>query len=153
LLTGVPTIDYVSGDLDSPLAMLRMDLTSMPFGAAAFDVVLCNHVLEHVLDDRAAMKELLRVLKPGGWAILQVPIKRERTLEDVTVSTPEERLKVFGQRDHVRIYGRDYGERLASAGFGVTVEHYTGEFDPASVNSYGLMPDEDIYLCTKTREF
>lgn len=151
LFRGVPTIKYVSGDLDSPLAMLSMDLTSIPFRAAAFDVVLCNHVLEHVLDDRKAMRELLRVLKPGGWAILQVPIKCERTFEDPTVTTPEERLKVFGQRDHVRIYGRDFEERLASAGFQVTVERYAGEFDQASVNRYGLMLDDDIYLCTKNR--
>ena len=102
-----------------PEGVEHMDITSLPFEDGSFDLLLCNHVLEHVPDDRLAMSELFRVLRPGGRAILQVPLalEREHTLEDASVDTPEGRLDQFGQADHVRLYGLDYGDRLASVGF------------------------------------
>ena len=105
-----PNIDYLSADLNSPSAMVKMDITNIKYEDNSFDVIICNHVLEHIPDDRKAMSELYRVLKPGGWAILQVPISLllNKTYEDPTVTTPEEREKVFGQSDHVRIYAKDY---------------------------------------------
>lgn len=110
---------YVSGDLYNPRAMMKMDVTAIPFGTATFDAIYCSHVLEHVEDDRQAMREFRRVLKPGGWALLLVPITAEQTIEDPLITDPRERERVFGQSDHVRRYGPDYEDRLATAGFHV----------------------------------
>jgi SAM-dependent methyltransferase len=112
-------IDYISIDLNSSLAIKKNDITNLDFKDNCFDAIICYHVLEHVEDDRKAMSELFRVLKLNGWAILQSPIENDRaiTFEDETVTTPSEKLGVFGQEDHVRIYGRDYNQRLAKAGF------------------------------------
>lgn len=114
-------LDYTTADLVSPIADVKMDVMDMPFEDASFDVVLCNHVLEHVGDDRQAMREIYRVLKPGGWAVLQVPLNLnlKTTLEDPDVTTAKERERVFGQYDHVRWHGQDYPDRLRSAGFEV----------------------------------
>ncbi len=111
--------DYVSIDRAAGRAMRAMDVTAIEFADETFDAVVCNHVLEHVPDDRAAMSEILRVLKPGGWGSLQVPIKGETTEEDLSITDPAERLRLYGQEDHVRQYGRDYHERLRAAGFDV----------------------------------
>ncbi len=152
--TSLPNLDYVSADLDSPLAMVNMDITNIAYKDNSFDVILCIHVLEHVLDDQKAMRELFRVLKSGGWAILQVPILREKTFEDPTIMTPEKRLKHFGKEDHVRIYGLDYKERLENAGFSVKVDSYLTELSKDIVNQYSLMPEgvlkENIYFCSKS---
>jgi len=147
----MPNLDYTSADIESPLAMVKMDIMDIPYEDGLFDVILCYHVLEHVADDRRAMREFLRVLKPGGWAILQVPMDhtREETFEDPTVTSPEERERVFGQSDHVRVYGRDYKERLEEAGWRVTVDGYVRELEPAMIKKYGLATDQDIYLCSK----
>ncbi|MGQ9586560.1 MAG: class I SAM-dependent methyltransferase [Anaerolineae bacterium] len=147
----LPNLKYVSLDLEAPWAMLRADVTEMPCRDEAFDVILCYHVLEHVPQDRKAMGELFRVLRPGGWAILQVPLDpaRETTFEDPAVCTPEARKRVFGQSDHVRIYGRDYKERLEGAGFQVRVDDYVRTLEPAVVRRYGLAVDQDIYFCVK----
>jgi ubiquinone/menaquinone biosynthesis C-methylase UbiE len=110
----------VSFDQNSPLAEVKGDLTALPFEDERFDVVFCNHVLEHIADDLTAMRELYRVLKPGGWGIVQVPMKADllETYEDLSITTTAEREKHFGQYDHVRWYGReDYFTRLAQAGF------------------------------------
>jgi SAM-dependent methyltransferase len=145
------TVSYTSGDLDSPLADIRLDITRMPFEAATFDVVLCMHVLEHVPDDRQAMKEMYRVLKPGGWAIIQAPVSqhRETTFEDPSVSSPQERVRLFGQEDHVRDYGRDYPDRLRSAGFEVDVVPFLDELPDEIVERCSLRTgsDRNIYLC------
>ena len=112
-------IDYVSTDLESPLAIRHDDLTALPDPDDSFDVVICNHVLEHIPDDRAAMREISRVLRPGGFAVLQHPIAPQpHTFEDLTVTDPEQRLALFGQEDHVRLYGRDFVDRLIESGFG-----------------------------------
>ena len=105
-------MEYVSADLDSPLAMANVDITDLPFDDESFDLILCSHVLEHVHDDRLAMRELRRVLKPDGWALLLVPISADVTFEDPSIVRPSDRLRLFGQADHVRRYGPDYVDRL-----------------------------------------
>lgn len=144
-------IDYLSIDLSSPLAMVKMDITSIKYEDNSFDVIICNHVLEHIPNDQKAMSELYRVLKPGGFAILQVPISLslEKTYEDPTVTTPEEREKVFGQSNHVRIYAKDYKDRLEAVGFSVEVYSFTKEFGESTTHKYGLLKDENIYICSK----
>ena len=150
-LTPLPRLGYVSIDLESPQAMVRMDATRLGFRDGAFDVVLCLHVLEHIPDDRAAMGELLRVLAPGGRAILQVPLDEARaeTFEDRSVVTPADRERVFGQRDHVRIYGRDYVDRLRAAGFSVTQWPSPRALEPAEVRRHGILQEDTLTLCTR----
>ncbi len=147
-----PNIDYLSADLNSPRAMVKMDITNIKYGDNQFDIIICNHVLEHVPDDRQAMSELYRVLKPGGWAILQVPISLslKDTLEGSNVITPEEREKTLGQSDHLRLYARDYKDRLESAGFSTEVYSFVKEFGEAAARKYGLSKDENIYIGRKT---
>jgi SAM-dependent methyltransferase len=146
-----PNIRYVTADLNNPRAMCKLDITSLPFGDDRFDYVLCSHVLEHVSDDRNAMREIWRVLRPGGRAILQVPIdlSRETTLEDPTVTSPEERRRLFLQEDHVRLYGRDYPVRLREAGFEVQVDGFVKALSQSVVRRFSLDRDEDLYLCVK----
>jgi SAM-dependent methyltransferase len=147
----LPNLSYVSVDLDSPLAMAHMNITRLPFPDASFDVVLCSHVLEHVQDDRSAMAELFRVLHPSGWAIIIAPVDRTRaeTLEDPRVILPQERARLYGQDDHVRLYGRDYISRLERAGFSVGVDSYASQLDNAIIALYGLNRRERIYRCTR----
>ncbi|HEY0319292.1 MAG TPA: methyltransferase domain-containing protein [Solirubrobacterales bacterium] len=157
-LSAVGGLRYVSGDLEPDLAALELDLMALPFAAASFDFVICNHVLEHVDDDRRAMAEIHRVLRPGGWAILMCPVDQRRatTLEDPAVLTPGDRDRVFGQSDHARLYGRDYRDRLAAAGFSVRAEPYLDRFDERSIARHGLRREhdeafgvEEIYLCVR----
>jgi len=110
----MPNIDYTSADLESPLADVKMDVHDIPFDDSSYDVVFCNHVMEHVENDIKAMSEIYRVLKPGGWAIIQSPqdYSRQDTLEDPTITDPKERERIYWQDDHVRLYGLDYGKRL-----------------------------------------
>jgi len=142
---------YVTGDLVSPLADSRFDLTLIPFADGTFDVIFCNHVLEHVSDDRPAIRELYRVMKPGGWGILQVPVEPGRTVtfEDDSITTPVERARHFGQHDHVRSYGADYPERLRAAGFAVQAIDHVQTFAVSRLKYYGLLPAETIYLCRR----
>lgn len=149
----LPNLDYLSADIASPLAMVRMDITSIGYPKDQFDCILCYHVLEHVLDDRKALQELFRVLKPGGWAILQSPIDaaRAHTFEDFSVTSPEDRERVFGQSDHVRIYGMDYKDRLTSAGFVVRVDDYVMHLSDVFAEKHRLDKYEDIYFCIKPR--
>jgi len=146
----LPNIDYISADIVSPLATVRMDVQEIPFPDDQFDCIICYHVLEHLLDDQKAMGELYRVLKPGGWAIIQSPIdiNREKTYEDPSLP-PEERGRIFGGREHIRIYGRDYKDRLEKAGFIVKVEPYARELGDSMIKKYNLIKTEDIYLCLK----
>jgi hypothetical protein len=144
-------LNYVSADLLSPLASTKMDITNIPYADNSFDVILCSHVLEHIPDDRKAMNELLRVLKATGWAILQVPIdrKRNKTFEDPTITSPKERERLFWQHDHVRLYGRDYKDRLEEVGFAVKVKNFVKELESDAIEQYGLDEQEEIYFCTK----
>lgn len=141
--------NYISIDLSSPLAKIRMDITDLKFSDNYFDWIICYHVFEHIPDDRKAMQELLRALKPGGKAILQVPIFSGATYEDPSIIAPEEREKAFGQSDHVRRYGDDYADRLRSVGFDVKVDPYVKELESNIVQLYGLSNWEDIFLVQK----
>lgn len=145
-------LDYLSADIESPRAMVRMDITSIDSPDDSFDVIYASHVLEHIEDDVRAMGELHRVLKPGGWAVLQVPIWGKATREDPTVTDPKDRERVFGQFDHVRMYGHDgeYERRLRSAGFVVSVERFVRSLTPLERRRNRLMESEDIYLCKKS---
>jgi SAM-dependent methyltransferase len=143
--------EYITADLESPLAKVKMDIHRMPFGDDYFDVVFCNHVMEHVEDDLQAMREIRRVLKPTGWAIIQSPIDAslEMTYEDKTITSPQEREKAFGQNDHLRMYGRDYGKRLSLAGFRVVEDDFVKQLPPETVKRYALPADEIVYWCFK----
>jgi len=146
-------IDYLSGDLDPAKAMIPLDLMQIPFADNSFDVIYCSHVLEHVPDDRRAMRELFRVLKPGGWAILQVPIADlGKTDEDPGVTDPQERRRRFGQEDHVRRYGRDYVRRLESVEFQVHIDTFAREVGESAIRAMGLPRHENVYLCRKMVE-
>jgi predicted SAM-dependent methyltransferase len=150
-LQDVPHLDYLSADLASPYVMRKMDITAIHLEDGSFDGIICNHVLEHVPDDRKALSELCRVLKPGGWAILQVPISLslQETYEDPDVVTAAGRAERFGQSDHVRIYGQDYQDRLAEAGFDVRAFDPMKERGAAWVQRYGLVPEEKLFVCSK----
>ncbi|HEX8546689.1 MAG TPA: class I SAM-dependent methyltransferase [Cytophagaceae bacterium] len=144
-------LDYVTADIESPLAKIKMDIHDIPFPDNTFDVAFCNHVMEHVRDDIRATSELHRVLKPGGWAIIQSPLDltRDVTFEDNTITSPSEREKIFGQNDHVRVYGKDYGRRLEKGGFQVIEDDYVKKLDKSIVERYALPSAEIIYLCRK----
>lgn len=149
-LSALPNAAYVSADLAGDEAMQHMDMTDVPFKDAAFDLIVCVHVLEHVPDDRQAMREMLRVLKPGGVAMLLVPIVLEQpTLEDPAIVTPEQRREAYWQEDHVRLYGGDFPRRLEEEGFDVTVDGWVRSLDAATLERYGLFPLEDVYVARK----
>lgn len=139
---------YITADLESPWADVQMDIHQMPFSDGNFDVVICNHVLEHVADDILAMKEIYRVLKKGGWAILQVPFFSpipEKTFEDNSITGKREREKLFGQSDHVRRFGKDYPSRIEESGLKVKEERFAFELTKENCQRLGLVP-EVIYL-------
>lgn len=145
---------YITADLESPLAKIRMDIHSIPFSESSFNFVLCNHVLEHVADDKKAMSEIYRVLKPGGTAILQVPFFSpvpEVTFEDPSISDPRSRELAYGQDDHVRKYGRDFASRIASVGFEPIESRFAGTLSPADCQRYGLVREEVLYGGRKAR--
>ncbi len=143
-------IEYVTADISGANVMTTMDITRIQFADDSFDAIICNHVLEHIIDDARAMSELHRVLKPGGWAILQVPISRllDRTYEDFSIADTAAREAAFGQGDHVRIYGKDYPARLARAGFAVRIFQWTTRPDRfgGSRNRFGLNRDEFVFV-------
>jgi SAM-dependent methyltransferase len=150
--TAASNLLYVSTDIEMSGAMVQADITRLPFQSSCFDVILCLHVLEHVSNDTEAMIELFRILKPGGWAIVQVPIDKSRniTFEDPDITSPEDRERAFGQYDHVRLYGLDYRHKLANAGFSVTIDEYVKELPADVLDRYGLDPEEDIYVLNKS---
>ena len=142
--------NYVTADLFSPGAMVKMDITNIEYPDRSFDVVYCSHVFEHVQDDKKAMRECLRVLKNDGWAILLVPLSGEKTLEDPSIVEPSERLRAFGQEDHVRSYGSDYVDRLREAGFRVEVTKVNDLVQSDDARRMGLTrASGEIYYCTK----
>lgn len=148
---GLKHLDYTTTDLESPLADIKADLTDLPFVENTFDMVICNHVLEHIPEDRKAMSEIYRVLKPGGMAILQVPYEadREKTFSDDSITDPKERARIFGQYDHVRVYGMDYFDTLASIGFEVKKEDYTNRLNKEEIEKYRLPAGELIPIVIK----
>nr|WP_294937485.1 class I SAM-dependent methyltransferase [uncultured Flavobacterium sp.] len=144
-------IDYTTTDLFSPLADVKADICNLPFEDNSYDIIFCNHVLEHIPDDTKAMLELYRVLKPGGMGIFQIPqdLTRATTFSDDTITDPKERAKIFGQYDHVRVYGRDYFDKLKTIGFKVVEEDYTNKITPELVEKYCLAKGEIIPVCYK----
>lgn len=144
-------LTYVAADLSSPLADVKADITHLPFADESFDVIFCNHVLEHIPDDHKAMQELYRVMKTGGWGIFQVPqdVKASVTYEDFTITDPKERAKHFGQYDHVRIYGTDYFDRLKNVGFLVEAVDMTQKIGEDLYQKYSLPQGELLPICRK----
>ena len=144
-------LEYTTTDLLSPLADVKADICNLPFKDNQYDIILCNHVLEHIPDDTKAMQELYRVLKPGGMAILQIPqdLTRTTTYSNNAITNQKERAKIFGQYDHVRIYGLDYFDKLRSIGFTVHEVDYTNQISEELVTKYGLARGEIIPVCFK----
>ncbi len=140
---------YLTADLLDPHVMERLDITRIQYPDESFDIIYCSHVLEHVTDDLQAMREFRRVLKRSGWAILLVPITADRTFEDPTVVLPSDRLRVFGQEDHVRRYGPDYADRLREAGFEVDVTRVSDIIPADEAARMGLTRVGAIYHCTR----
>jgi SAM-dependent methyltransferase len=146
-------IDYLTADISSKDVMVEMDITDIRFPDESFDAIICNHVLEHIIDDGKAMSELYRILKPGGWAILQVPLSLtlKNTYEDFSITTSTAREEAFGQADHVRVYAADYQDRLAQAGFRVSVFKWVTEAENfgGRRNVFGLNEEECVYSVSK----
>ncbi|MEM7185240.1 MAG: class I SAM-dependent methyltransferase [Bacteroidota bacterium] len=144
-------LDYTTTDLNSPIADVKADICDLPFDDNTYDFIICNHVLEHIPDDTRALSELYRVLAPGGTAILQVPYDRRRdeTFEDDSITDKKERARIFGQYDHVRVYGMDYFEKLAQAGFAVDPVDYTATLSEENIEKYRLPAGELLPVCRK----
>lgn len=144
-------LNYLTGDLESPIADIHFDLHHIPLDDNKFDVIFCNHVLEHVENDHQCMSELFRVMKPGGWGIFQVPMDttREVTYEDKSIVTPEEREKHFWQKDHVRLFGLDYPKKLQAVGFDVEEYNPKIEIETEKLERYRLNPNEILYILRK----
>lgn len=144
-------LDYTTADLVSPIADIHFDIMDIPLNDDIYDFVICNHVLEHVEDDIHAMKELRRILKPGGTAILQVPINYNYKLthEDKSITDPKEREKVFGQYDHVRFHGPDYPNRLKEAGFKVLEYDIKNKLEKQLLGRYRIDEREILYVAKK----
>lgn len=142
-------LDYLSVDLDSRYADLKADITSLPLDGSSIDWIICLHVLEHIENDRAAIAELHRVLRPGGVAILQVPIFGEATVEDPSVTTPAGRLAAFGQHDHVRICGTDYINRIRDQGFTVSLEDWAEALSATERARIGVDVGEPFFVCRR----
>ena len=144
-------LNYITSDLESPIADVKADICDLPFKENEFDVVFCNHVLEHISNDTKAMQELYRVLKPGGFGIFQIPqdLSKAITFEDNTITDRKERAKLFGQYDHVRVYGRDYFDKLRSIGFKVDEVDYTKKITLDKIEKYCLMQNEILPVCYK----
>lgn len=143
------SIDYLSADLESKLAMVRMDITDIQYPDESFDFILCSHVFEHVPNDRLGMSELQRVLRRGGSAIMQVPLRGDTTFEDPAIASPQEREHYFGQRDHVRRYGHDFKDRLEEAGFQVDSRDFAAQLGAEQVERMSLNRDDRLFHCRK----
>jgi SAM-dependent methyltransferase len=144
-------LEYITSDLESPIADVKADICNLPFEDNSFDVIFCNHVLEHIPDDTKAMQELFRVMKKGGFGIFQVPqdLKRDITFEDNSITDKKERAKIFGQYDHVRVYGKDYFDRLREIGFKVNEIDYTKKIALKKLERFCLMKGEILPVCYK----
>ena len=146
-------LDYTTGDLESPIVDIHFDIQNIPFEDNTYDVVMANHVLEHIPDEYKATSELYRILKPGGWAILQVPINPnfKETYEDKSITDPKEREKHFGQYDHLRYHGLDYASRLEKSGFKVDSNMFVEELGEELIEKYRLSKNETLYVAQKLK--
>jgi SAM-dependent methyltransferase len=144
-------LNYTTGDYNSPIADIHFDLHNAPFNNNSFDVIFCNHVLEHVEDADKCMRELYRIMSVGGWGIFQVPLDtaRQTTYEDKTITSEADRELHFWQKDHVRLFGLDYKDKLAAAGFLVKADDFINTLSPELIDRYRLPAGELIYFCTK----
>jgi SAM-dependent methyltransferase len=147
----VPDLRYVTTDLDPAKGELQLDITRLALDDGAFGAIICSHVLEHVEDDAAAMRELYRVVAPGGWVIVMVPldVSSIRTHEDPVFRTPEQREREYWQHDHVRLYAPDIADRLRVPGFEVETERLAVNLGAAEAARYGLLEDDLIFLCRR----
>jgi SAM-dependent methyltransferase len=142
---------YITADIEGDDVDIKVDITNTPFEKETFDLILCSHVLEHVNDDRKALKELLRIVNTNGKVLIIIPVERETTFEDPSITEPEARLKIFGQRDHVRIYGEDFINRLIESGFEVLTYLPKDLFSEAEQIKYGINIESDrLYVCSKS---
>lgn len=147
----LPGVVYSSADLGHPGAMYRLDLTAIDRPEESFDAIYCSHMLEHIPDDRAAMRELWRTLGPDGWLLVQVPLDKDKpTKEDFSVVDPKQREREFGQWDHVRIYGMDIVNRLTEAGFDVKIWTADRLLSDREREAMSIPADETLLLCTKS---
>lgn len=144
-------IDYTTTDLNSPIADVKADICNLPFEDNSYDVIFCNHVLEHIPDDNKAMQELYRVMKPGGFGVFQIPqdLSREHTFEDDSITDRKARAEIFGQYDHVRVYGRDYFDKLRSIGFKVDEVDYSSQLSEEEIDTFRLAKGEIIPVVYK----
>lgn len=147
---GGNAVDYVTADLESPLADLHFDIQLIPLADESFDVIFCNHIMEHVEDDRRAMREFYRVMRRGGWGVVLSPVELDRatTFEDDSITDEAERTRIFGQYDHRRVYGRDYADRLREAGFEVEDLDYAATLTDDERTRYAL-PADHLYIVHK----
>uniref|UniRef100_UPI004057B96D class I SAM-dependent methyltransferase n=1 Tax=Alistipes sp. TaxID=1872444 RepID=UPI004057B96D len=145
------TEGYITADLESPLADMHFDVQHIPLESRSVDVVIANHLFEHVKDDRLAMRELYRIMRPGGWGIMVVPEDRGRatTFEDDTITDPAERTRIFGQYDHLRVYGRDYDDRLREAGFEVERIAFAASLTKEERRLYAVGSDDLVVVRKK----
>lgn len=157
-LPQLANLDYLSADLDPNKAMIKLDITAIDYPDSSFESIVCSHVLEHIPDDRRAMRELVRVLKPNGWALFMIPMKLEKTLEDPSITDPEERNRIFGHPEHVRRYGRDFIERMTESGFNCNPIEVTDLVTDSEAEMMGLTSDSDhgglfgnaVFHCTRS---
>ena len=142
--------NYITADLESPLADMHFDVQQIPIADNSVDIIICNHILEHVESDHKALCEMYRIMRPGGMGIMLVPIdySREVTFEDETITDPKQRAEIFGQYDHRRIYGKDYLKRLSAAGFEAEEIDYAATFSDYDRTLYSFGCDK-LYIVRK----
>jgi SAM-dependent methyltransferase len=138
---------YISADLYAENVDVKMDITDTNCPDESFDAIYCSHVLEHVIDDQKAMRELRRVLKIGGWAIIMVPVIAEKTTEDLTVTDPTERLRLYGQEDHVRAYGPDIKEMLQAVELAVDIVTPSDLLTKKEMIKMQIIGDNELLFC------
>jgi len=151
IFKSLSNLDYVTADLNSPWADIHLDVHNIPFEDGSFDALMANHLMEHVEDDHQVLCEFYRILRPGGWALFMIPldISSTTTLEDTTIVTPADREKYYWQKDHLRLYGLDFIQRLEKVGFIVSAEKYAEGLGAERIARYALNPDEYIFFCRK----
>lgn len=145
----LPNIDYVTADLEAP-ADLQLDLTDCSLPDESFDLVLCLHILEHIPDDAAAMHELRRIIRPDGTVVLDVPFSEHDETFEPTTTNPRERLRLLGQSDHVRLYGRsDFRRRLEEAGFEVSLVRPVSQWSAVRQREVGVPGCASLHVCRR----